>query len=68
MAYHFSLMHMLWVERFWDDPLALCGISIIFEEAVHRFSNWIRAQQYNYLTDILDLVYLWFAKMFKEWI
>ena len=37
------------------------AISIIFEQAIHRFSNWIRAVHCNFLTDILDLVYLCFA-------
>ena len=36
-------------------------ISIIFEQAIHRFSNWIRAVQCNFLIDILDLVYLHIA-------
>ena len=35
--------------------------SIIFEQAIRRFNNWIRAVQYNFLSDILDLVYLRFA-------
>ena len=29
--------------------------------SIHRFSNWIRAVQCNFLTDILDFVYLRFA-------
>ena len=37
------------------------AISIIFEQAIHRFSNRIRAVLCNFLTDILDLVYLRFA-------
>ena len=37
------------------------AISIIFEQAIHPFSNWIRAVKCNFLTDILDLVYLRFA-------
>ena len=37
------------------------AISIIFEQAIHRFSNWIRAVQCTFLTDILDFVYLRFA-------
>ena len=46
--------------------LVLCtsesgAISIIFEQAIHCFSNWIRVVQCNFLTDILDLVYLRFA-------
>ena len=32
-------------------------ISIIFEQAIHPFSNLIRAVQCNFLTNILDLVY-----------
>ena len=39
----------------------ISAISIIFEQAIHRFSNWIRAVQCNFLSDILDLVYLHFA-------
>ena len=34
----------------------LGAISIIFEQAIHRFSNWIRAVQCTFLTDILDFV------------
>ena len=34
---------------------------IIFEQAIRRFSNWIRAVLCTFLTDILDLVYLRFA-------
>ena len=30
------------------------AISIMFEQALHRFSNWIRAVQCNFLTDTLD--------------
>ena len=37
------------------------AISIIFEQTIHHFSNLIRAVQCNFLTDILDLVYLRFA-------
>ena len=37
------------------------AISIIFEQAIHRFSNWIRAVLCNFLTDILDLLYLRFV-------
>ena len=36
-------------------------ISIIFELAIHCFNNWISAVKCNFLTDILDLVYLRFA-------
>ena len=39
----------------------LGAISIIFEQAIHRFSNWIWAMQGIFLTGILDLVYLRFA-------
>ena len=41
-----------------SEPIA---ISNIFEQAIHRFSNWIRAVQCNFLTDIFDLVYFRFA-------
>ena len=56
-------MYVLWNEQFLDDPTSLRhsesgAISIIFEQAIHRFSNWIRAEECNFLTDILDLVYL----------
>ena len=37
------------------------AISIIFEQAIQRFSIWIRAVLCHFLTDILDLVYLRFA-------
>ena len=37
------------------------AISIIFEQAIHQFCIWIRAEQCNVLTDILDLVYLRFV-------
>ena len=37
------------------------AISIIFEQAIHRFSNWIRAVQCTFLIDILDFVYLRFV-------
>ena len=36
-------------------------ISIIFDQAIHSFSLWIMAVQCNFLTDILDLVYLHYA-------
>ena len=35
--------------------------SIIFEQAIHRFSNLTRAVQCTFLTDILDFVYLRFV-------
>ena len=37
------------------------AISILFEQAIHRFSNWIRAVQCTFLTDILDFVNLHFV-------
>ena len=37
------------------------AISIIFEQAIHCFSNWIGAVQCTFLTDILDFVYLRFV-------
>ena len=38
------------------------GISIIFEQVIHRFNKSIVAVQCNFLTDILDLVHLRFAE------
>ena len=59
-------MHVLQNGRFRDYPSSLCTsesdpISIIFEQAIHRFYNWIGAVQCNFLTDIFDLVYSHFA-------
>ena len=42
------------------------AISIIYVQANHRFSNRIWAVQCNFLTDILDLVYLRFASNVKK--
>ena len=36
----------------------------IFEQAIYHFSNWIRAVQCNFLTDILDLVYFIYLSLF----
>ena len=60
---------MKWTVLSWPTSLRtseLGVISIIFEQAIHRFSNLIWAVQCNFLTGILHLVYLCFAKMSKE--
>ena len=36
------------------------AISILFEQAIHRLSQWIRVAQCSFLTDIFILVYLSF--------
>ena len=39
----------------------LGSISIIIEQAIHRFSTWVWAMQCNFLTGILNMIYLRFA-------
>ena len=66
MTCHFLLRMCYEMNGFEMIPLAKRtresdAISIIFEQAIHRFSIWIRAVQCNFLIGILDLVYLRFA-------